>query len=302
MNSVLEDSQEVSAEDSGELKVHVFKKNNSEDIVKCFYSATDNDNVLKDIKIKADGKKFAYLTVPSDSIAEGMTSQLEIKNDSVTVEATESPAFITFTDVPMEIVNGRNSMIRPECISLDREKTGEICDLSSAPKDSTLNQFYRMFDEPDTMPDPIYGDTKNIKTPETNVNKSGITSYVFFDKKYILNGFAVYDTYGTGNISVYNADTDELLWSSNLGSYMCRSITLKEDSAPVDCLKIVKQGGDMNELTFYGYSVPEKNDWDICNDGELDIFDLILMKQAVIAGEKYTVADLVGLSRFIHEQ
>ena len=156
-----------------------------------------------------------------------------------------------------------------------REEFGlsEVCDLSAAPTDGTLNQFYRMFDEPSSMPDPVYGNASGLKAPETNANKSGITGYVFFDKPCIFNGFAVYDTFGTGGISVYDANTDKLLWRSDLGSYMSRSVTLTADSAPTDCLKIVKEGGDMNELTFYGYEAPSVKSWDVDKDGDITILD-----------------------------
>ena len=66
------------------------------------------------------------------------------------------------------------------------------------------------------------------------------------------------------------------------------------------CLKILKKDGAMNELVFYGYAAPSKRDWDITKDGIWDVFDLIMMKQAVIRNEGYSVSDLVGLSRFIH--
>ena len=301
MNSVLKNTVLSGAEDNGSLRTDVFTKTDgSGDIIKCVYSATDSSNVINNVKIDAGGKKLAYLTVPSDDIAEGTTTLLQVSGDSVTVDVSETPSFITFTDSPAEIINGRNSMIRPEAISLTAGKDGEVCDLSAAPENKTLAQFYRMFDEPDTMPDPIYGDTKGMKTPETDVTSSGITAYAFFDKKYVFNGFSVYDTFGTGGIYVYDAHTDELLWSSDLGGYMYRAVTLTEDSAPTDCLKIVKKDGAMNELVFYGYAAPSKRDWDITKDGIWDVFDLIMMKQAVIRNEGYSVSDLVGLSRFIH--
>ena len=98
-----------------------------------------------------------------------------------------------------------------------------------------------MFDEPDSMPDPIYGDTAGMPAPSSSVGGSGATAYAFFEKPCVFNGFSVYDTYGTGGISVYDAHTDKLLWSSDLGGYMYRAVTLAPDSAPTDCLKIVKE-------------------------------------------------------------
>ena len=108
----------------------------------------------------------------------------------------------------------------------------------------------------------------------------------------------MFDTYGTGGISVYDAYTDKLLWSNALDSYMSRSVTLTEDTAPTDCVKIVKEGGDMNELAFYGYVSPYR-DWDADRDGAVDVFDLVLIRKSAIAGSGYTVADVVGVSRFL---
>ena len=108
----------------------------------------------------------------------------------------------------------------------------------------------------------------------------------------------MYDTYGTGGISVYDAHTDKLLWSNALDSYMSRSVTLTDDSLSTDCLKVVKEGGDMNELAFYGYVSPYKN-WDADSDGDVDAFDLVLIRKSVIERDGYTVADLVGVSSFL---
>ena len=250
-------------------------------------------------EIPAEGKKYAYLTVPEMGIAEGRTSMLNIENDTVKVSLSETPVYITLTDDLETYSNGSNMQLRPAAVSLSKNKTGELCDLTSAPADGTLNQFYRMFDEPETMPSPVYGNSSGLKTPETNVNKSGITGYVFFDKPCVFNGFAVFDTYGTGGISVYDANTDTLLWSSRLDSYMSRSITLTKDSAPTNCLKIVKDDGDLNELAFYGYAAPA-NSWDADSDGRVDVFDQVLIRRSLVDNDgRYSISDLVGITRFL---
>ena len=232
-------------------------------------------------------------------IAEGRTSMLTIENGKVKVGLSETLIYITLTDELESYTNGRNMQLRPSAVSLTRDKSGEVCDLSAAPKDGTLNQFYRMFDEPSSMPDPVYGNASGLKAPETNANKSGITGYVFFDKPCIFNGFAVYDTFGTGGISVYDANTDKLLWRSDLGSYMSRSVTLTADSAPTDCLKIVKEGGDLNELAFYGYAAPALS-WDADSDGRVDFFDQILIRKSLVSDDgRYSIADLVGITKFL---
>ncbi len=263
--------------------------------VVCVWTPTNGGDPVE-YSLSVDEGKHAYLTVPEVGIAEGRTTELTVKNGEVTVEAGETPVFLTITKTPMTILNGRNNMIRPTLLAMNEDKSGETCDLSAAPKDASLNQFYRMFDEPDTMPDPIYGDTDGMETPSTNSNQSNAVEYAFFDKEYVFNGFAVYDTYGTGEISVYDAHTDKLLWTNDLGGYMYRAVKLTEDSAPTDCLRIERKGGDMNELALYGYEAPQRPDWDVDKNGVWNTFDLILMRQEVADDTgNYTAADLIGL-------
>lgn len=291
MTSLLKNAKFTDLESRGSRYVYTFTDGGS--IIKCAYNTTGSEKVSFD----ADGR-YAYVTVPQEGIAEGFTEELEIKNGKVTAKLSGSPLFITFTDKPMTIINGRSSQLKPRAICLTQDKSTEICDLKAAPKDGALAAIYRMFDEPDTMPDPVYGNTGGMKAPETAVNKSGVTAYAFFDQPCVFNSFGVYDTYGTGGISVYDAHTDQLLWSSKLDSYMSRSVSLTDDSSPTDCLKIVKESGDLNELAFYGYVSPYR-DWDADRDGTVDVFDLVLIRQSVIAGDGYTIADLVGVTRFL---
>lgn len=299
MTRVLKNAELTSAETVDGVCVYEFKDRLNGDIIKCVWSPTNEDKTVKGYTIFAENKANAYLTVPSE-LAEGTTEKLAVKDGSVTVDVSETPVFITLSGNSKNIVNGRNSQLRPSEIALDIDKSGEVCDLTAAPADGTLNQFYRMFDEPETMPDPIYGDTSGLKTPETNANKSGITAYAFFEKECVFNGFAVYDTYGTGGVSVYDAHTDKLLWSSDLGGYMYRAVTLTEDSAPTDCLKIVKEGGDMNELTLYGYEAGMAATWDVDRDGIIDSLDMAQMRRLIVSGDDtYKAADLVGISKFL---
>ena len=297
MTNVLDDSVWTDETLGDGYWVNTFCSYDDRKLIKCANSwNSKSDGVYG---ISAEGRKYAYLTVPEMGIAEGRTTMLNIENDEVKVNITETPVFITFTDELEPYSNGSNTQLRPAAISLTKDRSGEVCDLSAEPKDAVLNQFYRMFDEPDTMPDPVYGNTSALNAPETNVDKSGITGYVFFDKPCVFNGFAVFDTFGTGGISVYDANTDELLWSSDLGSYMSRSVTLTKDSAPTNCLKIVKDDGAMNELAFYGYKAPT-NSWDADSDGRVDAFDHVLIRQSLVSNDaKYSIADLVGLTRFL---
>lgn len=301
MSNVLKNADLTADKSADGLCILEFTDRLSGNIIKCLWSPTNEDKTVRNYTVSAEGAQYAYLTVPDDT-AEGALSQLTISGGNVILDVGETPVYLTLTGKKREIISGRSQMLRPALISLDTDKTS-VTDLNSAPDDAVLGQFYRMFDEPDTMPDPAYGDTMGLSAPETNVNRSGITAYAYFDKPYTFNAFAVYDTYGTGNISVYDAYSDRLLWSSDLGSYMSRSIDLATDSAPTDCLKIVKQSGDLNELAFYGYysaAQVEYLTWDVDRSGIIDIMDQVLMGQHILENDgMYTDEDFAGLRDFL---
>lgn len=271
---------------------HIYTFTDNGDIIKCLYTTGKEEKYT----VSAEGMANACLTVPEYGLAEGKNEKTAVKDGKVTVTLTGTPVYLTLTAVPKVLTDSRYAQLRPKEICLTQDKSTEICDLSKEPEDAVLGRAYRMFDEPDAMPDPICGDT--AKTPETSVSGSAVTAYAFFDKPCIFTGFAVFDTYGTGGISVYDAHTDKLLWSNALDSYMSRSVKLMDGLAATDCLKIVKEGGDMNELAFYGYASPYR-DWDANFDGAVDTFDIVLIRRSAIDGTGYTAADLVGVSYFL---
>lgn len=303
MTSVLENADFIQDSSQDGVSIYEFKDRITGDIIKCVWSPTNNDTVISEYQLSADNYSNAYLTVPSE-FAEGTVTQLAVSSGCVTIDVTETPVYITLSDENKTIINGRSQKIIPDNICLSQDGSTEICNLDAAPEDSTLNQFYRMFDETQTMPELIYGDTSSLTAPETNVTASNITCYVNFDKSYVFNGFAVYDTYGTGGIYVYDAYTDELLWSDGLGSYMSRSVYMTDDSKATDCLKIVKQGGDLNELAFYGYYVAEPKSLDVNKDGFVDSFDATLIRKELVSSPDsiYNVADLVTVYDFLINQ
>jgi len=303
MSTVLENADFVEESVNNGVCIYEFKDRITGDIIKCLCSPTSNDTVIENYTLSTEGYSNAYLTVPSE-YAEGTTSEIAVSQGNITVDVSETPVFVTLSGESKSIINGNYKMIRPESICLTADGSTEINHLDTAPEDAVLNQFFRMFDEPDTMPELIYGDTASLSAPSTNVTSSNITCYATFDKPYVFNGFAVYDTYGTGGISVYDANTDELLWSNNLGSYMSRSVSMTADSAPTDCLKIVKNGGDLNELAFYGYYAEEEKSIDVNGDGFVDSFDASLLRSMLTSSTDsgYTVADLLKICKFILEK
>ena len=289
MTNVLKNTYFAADMTEDEAKRYFFINRKTGASVYCIWSPTNNGTVLKDYKVTVPETSYVYLTVPG-KYAEGETTELPNRGGTVTLDVTETPVFLTIGAAKQQIVNGRGKYIRPESLCLQADGSGEVCDLSAAPKDGTLSRAYRLFDEPDTMPEYIWGDTAGLRTPETAASGTAVTCWVQLDRQYVLTGFGVYDTYGTGSIAVYDGHTDALLWSSSLGSYMCRDISLTDDSAPTDLLKIIKGGGDCNELALYGYPAAKTVPMDVNADGQFSIADAVALVKYLLA-ETQTLPD-----------
>lgn len=292
MTTVLEHADFLTASTENGICCQTFTDRINGNAIYCLWSPTSDGITIPDHAISVGDAAHAYLTIPG-TYAEGITTELEISNGNVFVDISETPVFLTVSGQNQTIINGRGQYIKPQSICLSSDNSTEQCDLSAAPSDSTLNQFYRMFDEPDTMPTFYYGDTSALKTPETNVTASGITCYVTLDMPYVLNGFGVFDTFGTGSLKIYDANTDTLLWSSDMGGYMYRNISMIEKSHPTDKLKIVKGDGDLNELAIYGYPAPEEKIvlGDVNADGEFSISDIVVMQKWILAVPDVKLSD-----------
>ena len=272
MTNMLKNADFIKDNSTDTVKDYLFKDRITGDEIHCLWSPTSEDKVIKNYSLNVGNFGYAYLT-ELGTYAEGVTSELKLNKQKVSVNVSESPVFVKFSGSAQTVVNGKGKYIAPASLEVTAENKPE--------------QFERMFDEPDSMPEFIYSDTGSLKTPETNVNASNITGIVKLDKKYILTGFGVYDTYGTGSLEIYDANTDTLLWSSDLGSYMSRSISLTADSIPVDTLKIVKGGGDFNELAFFGYPAPETSTvaMDVTNDRKFNTADVIALQKWLLSGK-----------------
>lgn len=292
MTTVLEHADLLDTSTENGICCETFTDRTNGNTIYCLWSPTSDGTLIPGHSILVGNATHAYLTVPG-TYAEGITTELEISNGSVALDISETPVFLTVSGQKQKIVNGKGRYIKPQFLCLSIDNSTEQCDLSAAPSDSTLNQFYRMFDEPDTMPQFYYSDTSDLETPQTNVTASGITCYVTLDMPYVLSGFGVYDTFGTGSLKIYDANTDTLLWSSDMGGYMYRNISLIEESQPTDKLKIVKGGGDLNELAIYGYPAPEEKivPGDVNADGEFNISDIVMMQKWLIAAPDVKLAD-----------
>lgn len=290
MTNVLRDTYFAADMTEDEVKKYFFINNKTGESVYALWLPTSEDKTIKDYRLSVPANAKVYLTVPGE-YAEGTVSELTVQDAGVTLDISETPVFLSICNTEKPVINGRGQYISPKTIMLNADGSGESCTPDSVPTDKTLEQFVRMFDEPESMPQFIYHSTKGCTAPETDVKQSGITGYVQLDQPYVLTGFGVYDTFGTGNISVYDERTNTLLWSNDLGSYMTYSLTPTDDSVPTDLLRIEKEDGAMNELALFGYpadaSEPDVLRGDVNCDKQVTVSDAVLL--ARIAAEDKTV-------------
>lgn len=250
---------------------YVFRERGTGDEIHCLWSPTNEDREIP-CSLSPAGFAHVYRT-EFGTWAEGVTEEMTPDaSGAYSLTVTETPVFVKYTALPEPIVNGRGVYIKPESV---------ICEKAQ-------EKFDNMFDEPDSMPEAIYGDTQSLSKPETNTGGVSAEGIVKLDRPYILTGFGVFDTFGTGSVEIYDDHTGTLLWSSDLGSYMSRSIDFTGDSAATDQLRIVTGGGDFNELALYGYPAPEFSDvsYDVTNDGVFDVLDIIAMQRYLLSGSK----------------
>ena len=213
-----------------------------------------------------------YLTMPASTM-DGVTEPLAVTDGAVTVDVYEQPNFITLTNAPRVFVDNQYDRILPKAVTSEQNQEA----------------LERMFDEPDSVPADIY-DSYNamgeMPLPETAVKASGFEGILELDKPYVLTGFGVYDTFGTGSIEIYDDRTGTLLWSNDLGSYMTWNFEPMHPLPATDRLRIVKGDGDLNELALFGYAAPELSDvqYDVNNDGKFDVLDIVAMQRYLLRG------------------
>lgn len=165
MTNVLRDTYFAADMTDSEVKKYFFINKKCGDSIYALWLPTNTGEVIKDCKIVVPETSKVYLMIPG-TCAEGITTELEVQDGKVSFTATETPVFMTISSHEKKIVNGKMKQIRPQSICMDADFNRDACDLSAAPENSLLNQFYRMFDEPDSMPEYLYGDTAKLLTPE----------------------------------------------------------------------------------------------------------------------------------------
>lgn len=290
MTNVLQDSYFAADMTEDEVKKYFFiqnrsERNNAASQIYCLWLPTNTGKVIKDYQLRVPEKSKVTLITPG-TYAEGIRTKLPVKDGVVTLDISETPVFVSISSKSQPDCNGKMQYIRPEKISLSQNLSTEVCDLESAPKDSALNAFYQMFDEPETMPQFFYTDTAGLSAPKTSAGSKTQTCYVKLTEPYVLQGVGVYDTFGTGGICIKDAYTGKVLWDSDLGSYMSRELTPAVEQYPgTDFLIIEHKGGDLNELAFYGYPKPYHWKYDINGDHYCDKLDVEALQMYLLQGK-----------------
>ena len=292
------------------------EKNNTPASVYCLWLPTNTGKVIKDYKLTVPKGAKLLLTVPGE-YAEGKKQYLQEKDGVVTLDISETPVFLSISSQKIDYCNGEKQYIRPVAISLSPDFSTEVCDLTKPPKDPDLNLFYQMFDEPETMPEYFYGDTADLAAPKTSAGSKKLTCYVKLNEPYVLQGCGVFDTYGSGGIRISFADNKEVLWESDLGTYMARDLSPAPEAYPgTDTLVIEHIGGDLNELALYGYPVPAHWKYDVngdhyCNAADANALQAFLLKGSfpnekcspaaadLNADKKLDARDLTLLKRYL---
>lgn len=289
MRDVLRDSYFAADMTDDEVKKYFFirsqtEKNNAASSIYCLWLPTDTGKVIKDYQLHVPNLKSVVVTEPGE-FAEGRRRIVPVKDGIVTLDISETPIFVSMTAQREDVYNGAYQYIRPSSISLSKDFSTEACDLKTAPKDAGLKLFYQMFDEPEMMPHFFYGDTADLETPKTSAGSGKASCYVKLSEPYVLQGCGVFDTYSSGGITVKDAYTDRILWSSDLGSYMARDLSPAQELYPgTDLLLIEHTGGDMNELALYGYPVPDHWKYDVNGDHICNAKDAAALQAYLLKG------------------
>lgn len=292
MTDVLREAYFAADMTEDEVKKYFFIRNRSEQNnvasqIYCLWLPTDSGKVIKDYKLQVPANAKVILTQPG-TYAEGISTVLPVENGTVTLTVSETPVFVSISGrmIPVSATNGQMKYIRPVKMSLTQDFSSEICDLKTAPKNGDLNSFYQMFDESDTMPEFFYGDTSGLSAPKTSAGSKTLKCYVKLSEPFILQGCGVYDTYGTGDISIKDAYTGTVLWESTLGSYMARELSPTDEQYPgTDFLLIEHTGGDLNELALYGTPQPVHWRYDVNGDHYLDQNDIEALQMYLLQGK-----------------
>lgn len=252
------------------VRDYVFRDRLTGEEIHAVWKPTIDGTHVEGFTLSTGSYSNACLTMPASSM-DGTTETLTVTDGAVTFDVYEQPNFITLSRAPRTFVDRQYDRILP----------------LSATSDTNQAALDRMFDEPDSIPEDIYDSYHSMgerPAPETAVKASDFEGIVQLEQPCVLTGFGVYDTYGTGSIEIYDDHTGELLWANNLGTYMTWNFEPMLPSAATDRLRIVKGGGDMNELALFGYAVPELSavPYDVNNDGVFDMLDLIAMQRYLL--------------------
>lgn len=273
-SEVLKHADFVRKIETDRVYIYEYKDRQSSEIIYAVWSPTTDGRSIEEYQLKTGDFEKAVLIRPADALKEGEKTSLTIQNGSVTVPVSETVSFVKVSDGDVEGEHFPQRRIEPLSIQLGvlhgtpdtlLFDASEVVSLSMKPSDSNfmLNQFYHLFDEQDESMTPK---TPWVITRDKPVTEMGALpiyreraypydAIVELDDYYDITYIGLYDSYSTGKMEIYDANTDRLLFSTELNSYNQWVLNpLTEEPVSTNRLRIVKYNeAKLNELVFYGY-------------------------------------------------
>lgn len=259
--------------ESADIYIYKYKDRNTSEVIYALWSPTADGSKLKEYPLMVGDCKKASFVTPFYGYKEGKKNSAVIENGIVSVDVSETVTFVKTSgeDVEAEFYPQEKIMVQElrlgdlngsrETVTFDNS---EIVNISAGQRPSQdnymLNQFYNLFDEPESSP--VTPWLKFKEKPETIFGKIAVSSQqsypydaiVTFDDYYDITYIGMYDTYNTGKIEIYDYDSGKLIYSSNLDSFNCWKVNpVTNEKIFTNKIRIVKYNtAELTEMVFYG--------------------------------------------------
>lgn len=259
--------------ESDDVYIYKYKDRDTSEVIYALWSPTADGSELKDYPLMVGDCKKASVVTPLYGYKEGKKTSAVIENGVVSVDVSETVTFVKTSgeDVEAEFYPQEKITVQQlrlgdlngsrETITFDNSEVVNVAAGQIPSQDNyMLNQFYHLFDEPETSP--ITPWLKFREKPETIFGKVAVSSQqsypydaiVTFDDYYDITYIGMYDTYNTGKIEIYDYDSGKLIFSSNLDSFNCwKVMPVTNEKIFTNKIRIVKYNtAELTEMVFYG--------------------------------------------------
>ncbi|MBK1809793.1 hypothetical protein JHL18_03950 [Clostridium sp. YIM B02505] len=229
--------------------------NNSSKECYAVWSPTADGSKIEDYKLNIGNKSKASLVTMDDNYSDGLRSQLNIKDSTVTLEVTERPSFVLVTDgavAPVEPTSTRIDMAPSSVFSENNE---------------VLEQYKHLVDEQQKLPIGYAGLLKNQLTTKAEalwpLSRFPLTGYIDLGKTYKITHVGFYDSTGQGLMKLTGGTPDS--WNKesfldydfyNYNSWQVRDVDITTRYIKLDKF----DNSECYELAFYGYPIEQQQD------------------------------------------